>query len=221
MVKSERVEGAELASLKGDLKNITDQVDRCVEISRRYLSFLSGGRSDPSTNTSVRQILADVKDLLIRHPSAQGHQLVVRDLETEILAAINGTDLLQILLNLTINALHSTDQPHRVALESSRLEEPLDLAHFRDGPTERFLNRDGFLNVAPLVAIIVRDNGPGIAPEHVRRMFEEQFTTKAHGRGTGLGLSIVRRLVVNARGAIHLQTTVGDGSVFTILLRAS
>jgi signal transduction histidine kinase len=221
MVKSERVEGAELESLKGDLKNVMSQVDRCFEISRRYLSFLNGSRSDPSTSTSVRQILADVKDLLIRHPSAQGHQLVVQDLEHEILAAINGTDLLQILLNLTINALHSTDVPHRASLEANRLEQPLALEKFQDGPTQRFLNREGFLNVAPLVAIIVRDNGAGIAPEHVRRMFEEQFTTKAPGRGTGLGLSIVRRLVVNARGAIHLHTAVGEGSTFTVLLRAN
>jgi two-component system sensor histidine kinase/response regulator len=221
MMQSEVVEGAQLESLKIDLKNVMSQVDRCFEISRRYLSFLNGGRSEPSSSTSVRQILADVQDLLIRHPSAQGHQLVVRDLESDILAAINGTDLLQILLNLTINAFHSTDEPHRVTLEASRLEAPLELEQFRDGPTERFLNRDGFLNEVPLVAIIVRDNGPGIAPEHVRRMFEEQFTTKAADRGTGLGLSIVRRLLVNAHGAIHLQTAFGHGSEFTILLRAS
>jgi two-component system sensor histidine kinase/response regulator len=221
MVKSERVEGKELETLKLDLKNVMSQVDRCFEISRRYLSFLNGGRSDPSTSTSVRQILADVKDLLVRHPSAQGHQLVVKDFDHEILAAINGTDLLQILLNLTINGFHSSDIPHRVSLEANRLEEPLELDHFHNGPTERFVNRDGFANVAPLVAIIVRDDGSGIAPEHVRRMFEEQFTTKAADRGTGLGLSIVRRLVVNAHGAIHLQTYVGEGSTFTILLRAN
>jgi signal transduction histidine kinase len=221
MQSSQRVEGAELESLKGDLKNITSQVDRCFEISRRYLSFLNGGRSEPGTSTSVRQVLADVKDLLIRHPSAQGHQLVVRDLGQDVLASINGTDLLQILLNLTINALHSTNEPHRVALEANRLEAMLDLDEFQDGPTERFLNRSGFANQAPLVAIIVRDNGPGIPPDVVRRMFEEQFTTKAPGCGTGLGLSIVRRLIVHAHGAIHLQTTVGHGSEFTILLPAT
>ena len=49
MVKSERVEGEQLESLKVDLRNITGQVDRCFEISRRYLSFLNGGRTDPST----------------------------------------------------------------------------------------------------------------------------------------------------------------------------
>jgi signal transduction histidine kinase len=213
------LEGAQLESIKGDLRNITGQVDRCFEISRRYLSFLKGGNTLQSTRTSVQQILADVKELLIRHPAAQGHQLVVRDPEPDVLAEINGTDLLQILLNLTINALQSTDQPHRVAVDANYLEDGLDLTKLGDSSVERFVNREGFLNRAPLVAISIRDTGPGIPPEVLRRMFQEQFTTKAAGQGTGLGLSIVRRLIREANGAIHLQTTVGHGSEFTILLQ--
>lgn len=218
---SMRVEGTQLESLKNDLRNVTSQVDRCFEISRRYLSFLSGGRTEQSTTTDVRQILADVKDLLVRHPSARGHQLVVRDGDEDMLASINGTDLLQILLNLTINALHASDEPHRVALEANLLQEGLDLSLLHDSSMERFINRAGFLEDSPLVAISVRDNGRGIPPEIVPRMFEEQFTTKAVGLGTGLGLSIVRRLITNARGGIHLQTVPGHGSEFTVLVPAA
>jgi len=213
------LEGEQLASIKGDLRNITGQVDRCFEISRRYLSFLKGGNTIQSTRTGVKQILTDVKELLIRHPAAHGHQLVVREPEPDVLAEINGTDLLQILLNLTINALQSTDHAHRVAIDANMVDGPLDLTKFGDSDVERFVNRDGFLNRAPLVAISIRDTGPGIPPEVIRRMFQDQFTTKAPGRGTGLGLSIVRRLIREANGAIHLQTTVGHGSEFTILLQ--
>ena len=156
------VEGAQLESMKGDLRNINQQVDRCFEISRRYLSFLKGGTRSKSTNTSVRQILADVKDLLVRHPAAQGHELVVRDAPTDVQADINGTDLLQILLNLTINAFQASATPHRVGIEANIVHEPLDLSQFRDTGSERVVNRAGFLNRLPLVAIIVRDNGPGI-----------------------------------------------------------
>jgi signal transduction histidine kinase len=218
--KSYKLEGEELESIKGDLKNITGQVDRCFEISRRYLSFLRGGPKSESSYTSVRQILADVKDLLVRHPVAQGHQLVVRDMEADVVAQINGTDFLQILLNLTINALQSSEEPHRVSIDANVLEEPLDLTRFGDSGTERFINREGFQNVAPLIAISVRDSGPGIPPEIVKRMFEEQFTTKAQRSGTGLGLSIVKRLIREATGGIHLQTAVGHGSEFTILLQS-
>lgn len=217
--KSAEVKGEQLESIKGDLKNITGQVDRCFDISRRYLSFLKGGPKTEANRTSVRQVLADVKDLLVRHPVAQGHQLVVRDLETDIIAEINGTDFLQILLNLTINGLQATDAPHRVGIDANLLDEPLDLSRFVDDPTQRFINREGFENRAPLVAITVRDSGPGIPPEIVKKMFEEQFTTKSQGRGTGLGLSIVRRLVREAHGGLHLQTAVGHGSEFTVLLQ--
>jgi signal transduction histidine kinase len=219
--KTYKLEGEQLESIKGDLKNITGQVDRCFEISRRYLSFLRGGPKSESSFTSVRQILADVKDLLVRHPVAQGHQLVVRDMEADVVAEINGTDFLQILLNLTINALQASEDAHRVSIDANVLEEPLDLTRFSDSGTERFINREGFKNTAPLIAISVRDSGPGIPPEVVKRMFEEQFTTKAQRSGTGLGLSIVKRLIREANGGIHLQTAVGHGSEFTILLQVS
>ncbi len=216
---SGRVEGEQLENIKGDLKNITGQVDRCFEISRRYLSFLKGGTKAEGTRTSVRQILADVKDLLVRHPVAQGHQLVVRDMEEDVDAEINGTDFLQILLNLTINALQAGDEPHRVGIEANLWDEPIDLAKLKDKSTERFINRDGFENRPPLIAITIRDTGPGIPPEVLKRMFEEQFTTKGQKSGTGLGLSIVRRLIREAQGGIHLQTTVGHGSEFTLFLQ--
>lgn len=219
VAKADRVDGEQLESIRGDLKSITSQVSRCFDISRRYLSFLKGGARAESNGTSVRQILADVKDLLVRHPVAQGHQLVVRDMDTDVLADINGTDFLQVLLNLTINALQSTDAPHRVGLDANIVDEPFDLSRFQDSGTERLINREGFSNRAPLVAISVRDSGPGIPPEIVKKMFVEQFTTKALGRGTGLGLSIVKRLVREAHGALHLQTAVGHGSEFTVLLQ--
>jgi signal transduction histidine kinase len=140
-------------------------------------------------------------------------------MDTDVLAEINGTDFLQVLLNLTINALQSTDEPHRVGIDANIVDEPLDLNRFQDSGTERFINREGFANRAPIVAITVRDSGPGIPPEVVKKMFIEQFTTKTLGRGTGLGLSIVKRLLREAHGALHLQTALGHGSEFTVLLQ--
>ncbi len=171
------------------------------------------------TVVGVQQILIDVKDLLLRHPSACGHELTVDALESDVIAEINGTDLLQILLNLTINALQCTDAPHSVRILAEPRHEPLDLSAFRDGPQERFINREGFLNRGPLLAISIADDGPGIAPEVVAKMFDENITTKAPGRGTGLGLSIVRRLLREANAAVHLRTEITRGSTFTLYLQ--
>ncbi|SRR5581483_3221081 len=212
------VDGEKLETIKGDLNKLTNQVGRCFEISRRYLSFLREGAVEP-TRVSVNQILSDLKELLVRHPSTRGHQLAIHEMAEDVVAEINGTDLLQILLNLTINALQSSDKAHRVEIRAQRLVYPLDLNQFKDSSEERFINREGFLNRAPILAISVQDNGPGIPPEILGKMFETQFTTKAADKGTGLGLSIVKRLVREANGAIHLHTKHGAGSTFTICVQ--
>ena len=216
---AQSVDGEQLQTIKGDLNMLTGQVGRCFEISRRYLSFLREGGVG-TVHVSVNQVLSDVRELLLRHPSTRGHQLVIHMLPDDLNALINGTDLLQILLNLTINALQATEQPHRVELRPLRLDEPLQIDQFRDSGEERFINRQVFKNQPPILAISVQDNGPGIAPENVAKMFETQFTTKAPGSGTGLGLSIIRRLIQRAHGAIHLHTKIGSGTTFTVCLPA-
>lgn len=214
------VEGEKLETIKGDLNKLTGQVGRCFEISRRYLSFLRAKDHAGSDEARVglNQILSDLKELLIRHPSSRGNKLAVHLLPEERVAAINGTDLLQILLNLTINALTCTDKPHRVEVSAQFFVDRFEVEQFTDGKDQRFVNREGFLNKPPLLAISVQDDGPGIPPDVLAKMFETKFTTKAPDKGTGLGLSIVKRLVKAARGAIHLQTALGKGSTFTVCL---
>ena len=70
----------------------------------------------------------------------------------------------------------------------------------------------------PLLALKVKDNGPGIPPEIIARMFGSYFTTKSAGQGTGLGLSIILRFVKEAKGAVHVQTKLGQGTTFTVYL---
>ena len=219
MESAASVEGEQLETIKGDLKQLQNQIERCFEISRRYLSFLNSKAAETKT-VGVRQILTDLKDLLLRHPSAHGNDLIVRDFKSDAIAEINGTDLLQVLLNLTINALQSSDQPHRVEVEAALQLQPIKLTAIKDGPQERFVNREGFLNCAPLLAITISDTGPGIAPDVLEKIFEQPFTTKSCDRGTGLGLCIVRRLMREANGAIHLTTRPGEGSSFKLLLVA-
>ena len=217
---SSTVDGEKLQTIKGDLNKLTGQVGRCFEISRRYLSFLRDREHGGSegARVGINQILADLKELLIRHPSSHGNQLAVHLLPQDAVAAINGTDFLQIMLNLTINALTSKAAPNRVEVSARLFDKAFDIGHLADGPEQRFVNRDGFLNKPPLVAISIQDNGPGIPPEIMAKMFETKFTTKSADKGTGLGLSIVRRLVNTAQGAIHLQTVLGKGSTFTVCL---
>lgn len=82
------------------------------------------------------------------------------------------------------------------------------------------------LHIAGMVSdrwltIIFRDNGPGIASEHMAHLFEPFFTTKPVGQGTGLGLAMAYGIIQQSGGTILVESEPGRGSVFRILLPLS
>ncbi len=68
------------------------------------------------------------------------------------------------------------------------------------------------------VVLVVQDDGPGIAPEHIDRIWDPFFTTKPVGQGTGLGLSITQRAVDRHGGRVSVESTPGQGTRFTVTL---
>ena len=212
------LEGAELEKMKGNISRVHSQVVRCLEISRRYLG--ARRRTDQNEKVAVNEVLLDLQELLVKHPSAEGHQFTISELEEPAYAAIHSTDLLRILLNLTINALQSATSPHRVEVIAQLLPSDFDTSSFRDTSDERFVGRETLAKSGSFIAISVRDNGPGIPPEVVGKLFNEQFTTKPADKGTGIGLGSVKQLVTQARGAVRLSTKIGKGTTFTVFLPA-
>lgn len=71
------------------------------------------------------------------------------------------------------------------------------------------------------VVVKVIDNGKGIPPENLKKIFDPFFTTKPVGQGTGLGLSIAYKIIEKHGGKIDVQSQVGRGTEFTILLPIS
>jgi two-component system, sensor histidine kinase and response regulator len=218
------VEGESLDLIKDRLHRITRQVNNCIDISQRYLSFLRRPAQAGMT-VSLRQALHDVRELLRVHPSLKQNHLSVQLPEPDIFAEINGANLIQLVLNLAINALQAAATPHQVQVTVERLNAPLSLAEFEDGPGCRFVNRDGFRNTPPLAAVTISDSGSGIRPEVLDeifrpRTFGDYFSTKSPHGGTGLGTVIVQRFIRDAHGALHVQTRVGHGSTFTVFIPA-
>jgi len=205
----------DLEFIKDRLKIITRQVTNCIEISRRYLGFLRK-QADEAPRVPVNQLLTDLHQLVNVHPSLGNNQFVVHPIGEEMGVRINGTDLIQILLNLTVNAFQCSPQGHIVQVEGRVLYEPLDLRLLKDGPGTRVLNVENFETAAPVVQLSVRDDGPGIPPEVLPKIFQPYFTTKSARQGTGLGLNIVQRLIKEAKGVLRVETRVGEGTSFTI-----
>jgi two-component system, sensor histidine kinase and response regulator len=210
-----QIGGEELEMVKDRLRRITKQVTNCIDISRRYLQFL---RANPNENlrVSTNQTLADTQELMRVHPAVKTNTLTFTQLREDVTVQINGTDFMQAIRNLAVNALQCSPEPHTVEVIGELVNEPVPAT--QDGPEERFISGNNFRNSVPMLAVHVRDTGPGICADNMRKLFQESFTTQETGKGTGLGLSIVKRLVTGARGGIRVRTKLGEGTCFTIFL---
>jgi two-component system, cell cycle sensor histidine kinase and response regulator CckA len=114
----------------------------------------------------------------------------------------------QILLNFIFNAAESMTQRKEMILRTRALEQL---------PKELVLAPSA---AKAYVAVDVRDLGSGITPENLPRIFEPFFTTKALSsrRGTGLGLSMAYELAKKLDAGLAVESTVGQGSTFTLVL---
>ncbi len=209
------LEEEQVNTLRGHSANVARQVKNCIELSRRYLGFLEGKKQNNSS-AGIKEVFYDVAELLKAHPQAKANELVIQPFESDAAAAIHSTDLLQILLNLTINGLQCTQMKHRVELYGKYYPASSARPFLAPAPHTNLIRSPELPEKEDLIGISVQDNGPGI-PDHVReKIFEPYFTTKPPGQGTGLGLSIVQRLTMQAKGAIHVYSMPGEGTVFSV-----
>ncbi len=206
--------GEDLAKVRADINYIGKQVDTCTAIASRYLRFVHH-RESPGTQLPVNQVLEDLDSLLQIHPATDGSKLAIQPLPVDATPLIDSTDLLQILLNLTINGLQSTSLAQTVRITTERLEYPLPTPLTAPPETEIVVGEAAFPNQPPLLVLTISDQGAGISGENLKRIFDPYFTTKTQD-GTGLGLAIVSRLVQTSRGLIHVKTQLGHGTNVTV-----
>ena len=127
MGESKRLEGEDMEMVKDRLRRITRQVSNCIEISHRYLSFMRQQHAAP-VRINVNLILDDLRELLNVHPSKGANTLKIHTLVQDVELQINGTDLIQILLNLAINALQCSPEPHLVDIAGQVLDTMIGIA---------------------------------------------------------------------------------------------
>ena len=74
------------------------------------------------------------------------------------------------------------------------------------------------IQLANHMKLSISDTGSGINPEKIDRIFDPFYTTKEIGKGSGLGLSIVHNIVKNHNGHIFVESTLGEGTTFSIFI---
>jgi signal transduction histidine kinase len=191
------LEGADPQDPKtGLLEKIERQTFRAAKIVNSLLTLSRPG-STPAERGPIdlNVVITDVLSLL-EHQLELGKIKVRRELCPGP-AKVFGTEhqLQQVFLNLFLNARDA--MPRGGWMSVVTREE-----------SERFV-------------AVVSDTGAGIPPEHLARIFDPFFTTKSIGRGTGLGLSITYGIIHEHGGDLRCESTVGQGTRFTVALRAA
>lgn len=206
--------GDDLDRVRSNLDYIGKQVTTCSAIASRYLRFVHNNDL-PGRQLPINQVLTDLQALLKAHPEVRFNRLSIKTLDIDAVPRIDATDLIQILLNLTINAFQSTENKQTVWVVAENLDHIPAFSSPPDHLSEVFIARESFKHIGPVLGLSVIDQGMGVTPDVLSRMFEPYFTTKAQ-RGTGLGLAIVSRLIQTHGGLLHVKTRVGEGTTVTV-----
>ena len=170
---------------------IIKESQRLNKILTDFLVYARLGR--PAYNkVELYHIVADIRELLSRHEPMSDNVTLRFDSDESIVYVIGDEDLIrQLLMNLAINACESFEG--------------------RPGEVVFSLSRD---HVHRLVRLSVSDNGPGIDPTLLNKVYEPFFSTKKSG--TGLGLAIVHRICTALKLQLHLESRSGLGTTFTV-----
>ncbi len=191
--------------LHEDLLEIKKTTQRSTNLTRQLLTFARKQVIEPKA-LNVNETVEDLTTML-RRLIGEGIHLEWkpgRDVGTVLMDA---GQFDQILVNLCINSRDAIGKSGHITIETSHLE-------ITSAEDLRFED----MSPGTYVVLSIRDDGHGMAPEILERIFEPLFTTKPPGQGTGLGLSMVYGIVKQNGGHIRVDSEPGKGALFQIFL---
>jgi signal transduction histidine kinase len=177
-----------LADLRTIITDCREGAERIRDVVQNLRTF---SRLDEAEfkKVDIHEGLESTLRLLSRHYGADRVRLVRDYGELPAVDCFAG-QLNQVWLNLLVNAAQATREGGEVSIRTRR--------------------------VGPMAVVQIKDNGPGIAPENLKRIFDPFFTTKPVGEGTGLGLSVTYSIVERHGGNITVESTQGHGTTFNV-----
>ena len=183
------------------LSESEDAIVRATQLTHQLLTFARGGTPIKEA-TDMAALINETAEFSIRGSNVKCSVSLPDDLRN---AEIDRGQISQVLGNLVINAQQAMEHGGIVSIHAKNVEirNPSDL-HLSDGE---------------YVVISVTDQGEGISPEDLPRIFDPYFTSKE--RGTGLGLTTSYSIIHRHGGHIEVTSEVGKGSTFSVYLKAS
>jgi two-component system, cell cycle sensor histidine kinase and response regulator CckA len=189
------------------LKILETNARRGAEIIKQVLSFARGVEGN-DTVLQTKHLIREIQQI-IQETFPKSIEVEV-DVPQELWTVIgNATQLHQVLMNLCVNARDAMPEGGLLSITAENLT--LDRNYTRTNLEAK---------EGKFIAITVQDNGVGIAPELLDRIFEPFFTSKDVGKGTGLGLSTALGIIKSHRGFITVSSTPGQGTQFKMFLPA-
>ncbi|MFM9957644.1 MAG: sensor histidine kinase [Phycisphaerales bacterium] len=220
------IDDREKGRLRRRIDALRREVERLRDILQDFLKFAGALRIEPRP-TDLNTVVEELADFYMPQAASQGVRLRTELAPGPLTAPIDPPHFKQALLNLMLNATQAMDGRPATAAPGSSDEpqppRPKELilrtrgavpARSTSSPRADARAGTAALNDEPAWEVHVIDTGPGIPIEVRERLFTPYFTTKSGG--SGLGLATSKRLIEEHGGSIHVESTPGQGTDFTI-----
>jgi signal transduction histidine kinase len=177
-----------------NLDKIESAVDYCTGIIQGLLDFAR--QSPPLLRpVTVGRAIDKAISLVGHQAKIRRIEVVVEDISSLPLVVADFNQLVQVFVNLTVNAVQAMEEGCRLTIDASS--------------SDKDWVRIGF-----------HDTGCGISKENMEKLFTPFFTTKDEVKGVGLGLAVSHGIIERHGGTIEVESEVGKGSTFTVVLPA-
>jgi two-component system NtrC family sensor kinase len=173
------------------LKLMVRETDRARTIVRQLLNFGRESVIKPE-KININQPVTEITESLVAQEAFKGIDLSMRLAENLPQVYADPAQFGQVVLNILLNAIHAITPPGVIEV-STRLADKN-------------------------VEVVFTDSGKGIPEEHLHKIFDPFFSTKAATKGTGLGLAVSYGIIKKHGGEIAVNSTVGKGTTFTVRL---
>lgn len=195
------VPGENSAEIEDSFRQIDLQISRCGQITQAILKFARKGEAGRQ-RLALNHFLPEAITLVANRADAHDISVKLNVANESLVVYADPVELQQVILNLLNNAVDAVIATHA------------------DGGGE--ISVEAAASTGRLICIRVRDNGCGITPENLPKIFSPFFTTKPAGKGTGLGLSVCYGLVNGMGGSMQAESNPGTqpGTTFTVILPA-